>query len=538
MAVSPEATHASERVDELYRAHRQGIYRYALATLSNPADAEDVTQTTFMNALRALERGEQPRNPEGWLIAIAHNLVRERYRKARARPLEVALEPEAVGARQEDDQTKPSVDDIVRAMAGIPESQRSALVLREFEGRSYAEIARTLDMTTSALETLLFRARRSLAEELENLMTCARAEADLAQLRTGGLPRKERRRLEEHLKTCAACARLSASRPRRVRALGRALLLVPFPVRLFGGGHSAGGGSASALSGATTAGSSGAASTGGSVVLGGFAAKVAAVVATTAVASGVGYASVTQLTKHASPSRASHRGPQATARVRAPSTRGLGGSPSVDARTANASRPLGTVPAIMRRQSRGSVSPPSPAARETATLAGLGSPAATGTSSPSDVAGSSAAGSSPSAGRDGAPNAPSKSSGRSTAQGANSETTKGKSATAGSNGQAKTNGKASGGGTTDASGSPNGGGQASSGGQSNGNGAANGNGQASGSTKSSSAPANGSGSGAATSQPATPPGNGQADTGQASQGGSNGADSSNRHGKAKESDKP
>ena len=76
--------------------------------------------------------------------------------------------------------------------SGASRRQREAIVLREFEGRPYAEIAQMLGISTSALETLLFRARRSLAEELENLVTCEQAEQSVSRALDGRLSRKER----------------------------------------------------------------------------------------------------------------------------------------------------------------------------------------------------------------------------------------------------------------------------------------------------------------------------------------------------------
>src|SRR5437667_11463373 len=76
----------------LYREHVQDVYRYALALLRNPADAEDVTQTTFMNAYRAFLRGEEPLKPQNWLIKIAHNVARTRYARASRRAKEVPLD--------------------------------------------------------------------------------------------------------------------------------------------------------------------------------------------------------------------------------------------------------------------------------------------------------------------------------------------------------------------------------------------------------------------------------------------------------------
>src|SRR5207247_5805487 len=76
----------------LYRQYVGDVYHYALALLRNPADAEDVTQTTFMNAYRAYRRGEEILKPQNWLIKIAHNVARSRYARTTRRVKEVPLE--------------------------------------------------------------------------------------------------------------------------------------------------------------------------------------------------------------------------------------------------------------------------------------------------------------------------------------------------------------------------------------------------------------------------------------------------------------
>ena len=78
MAATEISTRAHVALDDLYRHHVGEVYRYTYAVLGNHADAEDVTQTTFVNALRALERGDSPDNASAWLIAIAQNVVRQR----------------------------------------------------------------------------------------------------------------------------------------------------------------------------------------------------------------------------------------------------------------------------------------------------------------------------------------------------------------------------------------------------------------------------------------------------------------------------
>src|SRR5919204_1312154 len=160
-----------EEFELFYRRYVKDVYRYALAVLHNPADAEDVTQTTFLNAYRAYQRGERVDKPQNWLITIAHNVCRQRFRQATRRPNEVAFEEELAEAAPLDTEA-PSAEDLTRALGHLAFNQRSALVMRELEGRSYAEIAAALDLSTSAVETLLFRARRALREQLEGALTC------------------------------------------------------------------------------------------------------------------------------------------------------------------------------------------------------------------------------------------------------------------------------------------------------------------------------------------------------------------------------
>jgi RNA polymerase sigma factor (sigma-70 family) len=147
--------------ERLYRRYVKDVYQYALALLRNPADAEDVTQQTFLNAYRAFKRGEEPLKPHNWLIKIAHNAARTRYARSARRVKEVPLE-EHVEALAAPEDEKPDVQEVLRALGRLPLNQRAALVMRELEGRSYAEIAETIGVSVPAVETLIFRARRSL----------------------------------------------------------------------------------------------------------------------------------------------------------------------------------------------------------------------------------------------------------------------------------------------------------------------------------------------------------------------------------------
>jgi RNA polymerase sigma factor (sigma-70 family) len=297
MAVTEAGQVAAREIDELYRRHGGEVYRYSYAVLGNHADAEDVTQTTFLNAYRALEQGVRPRKPSNWLLTIASNAIKQRFRQEQARPRQVELDDRIAGNEADDD--GPSVGELLTALSKIPPQQRQAIVLREFEGRSYGEIAEILGVTTTALETLLFRARRSIAEELEHQLTCTEAQLAVSRAVDDRLGRKERRRLRDHLAECPDCAQFARFQQGHRRAL-RGLMLIPIPLSLslFKGLEGAGTASAATMPAAmgvsavavgtgvgTGAGATAAA--GGGAVAGGIALKAAAVVAAVGVASGV-----------------------------------------------------------------------------------------------------------------------------------------------------------------------------------------------------------------------------------------------------------
>ncbi|MDX6408397.1 MAG: hypothetical protein QOE13_1468 [Gaiellaceae bacterium] len=237
LAQRPRSDRAFER---LYKRHVADVYRYALAVMRNPADAEDVTQTTFLNAYRAyVEKGSRPEKPQNWLIAIAHNVCRQRFRQTARRPAEVSFEDDIADTIADGD--APSGDDIRRALGHLAFNQRAALVMRELEGRSYAEIAGILEVSVSAVETLIFRARRALREQLEGSLSCGEAEFAISRQLDGRLARRERGQLRAHLRECEECASF-ARRQRAQRGALKTLALVPLPTSLtslFGGGGAA-----------------------------------------------------------------------------------------------------------------------------------------------------------------------------------------------------------------------------------------------------------------------------------------------------------
>ena len=148
---------------------------------------------------------------------------------------------------------------------------------------------------------MLFRARRSLAEELEHQLTCTEAQFAVSQAADGRLGRKERRRLRVHLEECPDCAQFAQAQKRHRRAL-RGLVLVPIPVSLtlfrgFEGSATAATLPAVASGTAVAVGSGGAAGivVGGGALAGGVALKAAAVVTAAGVAGGVGVVGATEI---------------------------------------------------------------------------------------------------------------------------------------------------------------------------------------------------------------------------------------------------
>ena len=122
-----------------------------------------------MNAFRALGRGVVPEAESAWLFKIAENVCLSRRRSSWRRgkiesPSDFGVIEEIVPGpnRQRDE-----LIGIEDALASMPEQQRRAILLREWQGLSYREVADELDVSQSAVETLIFRARRSLAQGLE-----------------------------------------------------------------------------------------------------------------------------------------------------------------------------------------------------------------------------------------------------------------------------------------------------------------------------------------------------------------------------------
>jgi RNA polymerase sigma-70 factor (ECF subfamily) len=143
--------------ERLYRRHHDEIYHFLARELGDRYEAEDITQDAFLNAFRALVRGNAPEQPRPWLYKIAQNVRRRRHRKERVREVPLDRAPERAAPQSDIDP-----EELVEALSDLPAMQRQALLLREVSGLSYTELADRLNLTEAAVQMLLFRARRAL----------------------------------------------------------------------------------------------------------------------------------------------------------------------------------------------------------------------------------------------------------------------------------------------------------------------------------------------------------------------------------------
>jgi RNA polymerase sigma factor (sigma-70 family) len=153
----------------LYEEYANQVFRYCLHQLGSREEAEDAVQSTFLNAFRGIKRGVVPELKAAWLFKIAHNVCLSRRRSAWRRgriespaDFEVIEELTPAPARRADE-----LIGLQEVLERLPETQRRAILLREWQGLSYREIAAELELSQGAVETLIFRARRSLASGLE-----------------------------------------------------------------------------------------------------------------------------------------------------------------------------------------------------------------------------------------------------------------------------------------------------------------------------------------------------------------------------------
>jgi RNA polymerase sigma factor (sigma-70 family) len=292
---------AFQTIHDRYRAR---LFAYARQMLGGSrSDAEDVLQDVFLRAYNALRTDGRDVALRAWLYRVAHNRCIDQLRRPapaaediydinRGVPTDLLAEAE----RRED------LRRLIADVRGLPEQQRSALLMREMEGLSYNDLAAALGVTVPAVKSLLVRARVGLVEAIEARDTaCVEIRDDLASAFDRGV--RPSGRAKRHLKDCAGCREYRGA----LRGLDKSLNGLALPtgplttlMKLLGiggagSGAAAGGGaavvggggaSAAAGSGAVVAGGASVATTVSGGVVAATATKVAAVVAAAAVVGG------------------------------------------------------------------------------------------------------------------------------------------------------------------------------------------------------------------------------------------------------------
>ncbi|MDX6682972.1 MAG: hypothetical protein QOG94_3011, partial [Solirubrobacteraceae bacterium] len=190
----------------IHDRYRQRLFAYSRQMLGGSRqDAEDALQDVFLRAYSSLRSNDRPLSLRAWLYRVAHNRCIDHLRRPTAQAADLfdtsrkpLRDPMDEAVRRED------LRQLVADVRRLPEQQRSALLMREMDGLSYAELAEALGVSLQAVKSLLVRARIGLVEAVEARDTaCSEIRLDLADafdrgVRASGLARR-------HLRDCDGC---------------------------------------------------------------------------------------------------------------------------------------------------------------------------------------------------------------------------------------------------------------------------------------------------------------------------------------------
>ena len=200
--------------ERLYKRYQRRIAAYVHGMVHDHGRAEDITQEVFMSALRRMRETDRPIIFKPWVYEIAKNACIDAFRRSR-RAEEVSYDAEEglggsdygklVSSGPTPDaavDTRMSLDHLRGAFGGLSEMHHDILVMRELEGLSYREIGERLGLSRAAVESTLFRARRRLTEEYDELVSgqrCLRVQGIIASASSEtSSARRERRKRSMH----------------------------------------------------------------------------------------------------------------------------------------------------------------------------------------------------------------------------------------------------------------------------------------------------------------------------------------------------
>jgi RNA polymerase sigma factor (sigma-70 family) len=159
--------------EAIVERYRRPLLRYC-ARLLPPARAEDAVQQAFLNAFAALRRDGAAIELRPWLYRIAHNAALNALRETGWGHEDVEAAAPAHEGPHEVAERRDSLRAVLDAVGTLPARQRDAMILRELEGRSYAQIAAELEVSGGAVRQLLNRARNTLREQADAALAGAR----------------------------------------------------------------------------------------------------------------------------------------------------------------------------------------------------------------------------------------------------------------------------------------------------------------------------------------------------------------------------
>ena len=224
--------------DAIHDRYAVRLERYARRMLAGKSDhAEDVVQEAMLRASRALTRDDREMDLKPWLFRLTRNCALDELSRVRGGSINVE-DADTLGLLPAPAASEPAVAferragvrDVLGDLAALPESQRHALVRKEVDGLSHAEVASELGLTEEATKSLVFRARANLVREREaRTEDCDGVRAALLDAADAG-----RRAPASALRHIAHCAPCRAYR-RDLRLTDRAVaLLIPGPLILMG----------------------------------------------------------------------------------------------------------------------------------------------------------------------------------------------------------------------------------------------------------------------------------------------------------------
>jgi RNA polymerase sigma factor (sigma-70 family) len=242
--------------EALFDRYHSRLLAFCQHMLSSKEDAEDVLQDVFVAAHKAMLGDNRRINVRPWLYRIARNRCLNHLRRPVPEGQDsMDILPHENGASTlERVQNREEFRRLIADVGHLPETQRTALLLREVDAMSYEEIAQAMDTTVPSVKSLLVRARITLAEASQaRLLTCGEVQLELAEAAEG--LRKASGPVRQHVRGCEGCAdfrsqlrtdskALSAIAPLGVFALFKDAVIAKLAAITGGGGSTAGGGAA------------------------------------------------------------------------------------------------------------------------------------------------------------------------------------------------------------------------------------------------------------------------------------------------------